>query len=448
MTVAAREQRLPADHLQPEWDRLQHLGYCLSRSRQGLELESGTLKQLEQLQAQVEQLRQPGGHWECALNLRLAPIEWDVLACVLGPELEPRLGWMFQNLQSGSAQPYPCRALIQELLALEPHQAQALQRALEQSAPLRARGLLRAQNDDPYQPLTPEPWLGPKLRGEQRPLPSPPGATRVTPLARWDDLVLPANRLAQLREFMLWLEHRKTVIDQWGGQPVGGPVALFNGPSGTGKTLAASAIASRLGWELYRVDIGRLVSKYIGETEKNLNQLFYAVHDRPMVLQFDEADALFAKRGEVKEARDRYANMEVSHLLARIESHRGPCILTTNLRKQIDSAFTRRFQMVVEFPRPGIEGRARLWDKLLPPRAPRGPGVDTRLLARSVNLTGGGIRNAALHAAYLAAGDSEQIELRHLALGAWRELAKEGRDQNPRELGELAAHLPREIIDD
>ena len=151
------------------------------------------------------------------------------------------------------------------------------------------------------------------------------------------------------------------MVGLWHGQSVGGPVALFTGPSGTGKTFAAAVLAGALGWPLYRVDLGRLVSKYVGETEENLNRLFDAAHGQPMVLQFDEADALFAKRGEVKEARDRYANMEVSHLLTRIEAHDGPCILTTNLRKQLDSAFTRRFQLVVEFPRLDAAARSELW---------------------------------------------------------------------------------------
>jgi len=186
------------------------------------------------------------------------------------------------------------------------------------------------------------------------------------------------------------------------------------------------------------------VSKYIGETEKNLNRLFDVAHGRSMILQFDEADSLFCKRGEVKEARDRYANMEVSHLLARIESHQGPVILTTNLRKQLDPAFARRFQVVVDFPRPDAAARTRLWQRLLPSRAPRDPEVDPAFLGASVNLTGGSIRNAALHAAYLAAGAGRPLDLGHVALAVWRELGKDGRELNPSDLGALAAYLPKE----
>ncbi|MGD2114554.1 MAG: AAA family ATPase, partial [Acidobacteriota bacterium] len=164
---------------------------------------------------------------------------------------------------------------------------------------------------------------------------------------------------------------------------------------------------------------------------------------RPMVLQFDEADSLFSKRGEVREARDRYANMEVSHLLARIESHRGPCILTTNLRSNLDPAFARRFQVVVDFPRPDARARALLWERLLPPRAPRAPDLDTTFLGAAVNLTGGEIRNAALHAAFLAADAGGSLGLAEVTLAVWRELGKEGRDLSIADLGPLGPHLPQ-----
>jgi SpoVK/Ycf46/Vps4 family AAA+-type ATPase len=188
------------------------------------------------------------------------------------------------------------------------------------------------------------------------------------------------------------------------------------------------------------------VSKYIGETEKNLNRLFDAAHDQSMILQFDEADSLFSKRGEIKEARDRYANMEVSHLLARIEYHHGPVILTTNLRQHLDPAFARRFQVVVDFPRPDAAARTRLWRRLLPPGAPGSSQMDVAFLGRAVNLTGGNIRNAALHAAYLAAGAGRCITLSHIALSVWRELSKDGRELSPSDLGALSAHLPKEVL--
>lgn len=446
--LASPSSLSPLAALDAEWQRLDALAACLWRNRQGEAVDDGQIARLRGLQAQVEALRRARGVWETLLGFALAPIEYDILACALGPELEPRLGWAFQNLQAGAAQPWATRSLMQELLALDAAQSERLRRALDAGGALRRRRLLRLEHDDPYRPIIPEPWLLAQLSGRAHDLPAPPGATVVDLVATWDDLVLPPGRLAMLREFMLWISQRETVVGQWGGQRVGGPVALFAGPSGTGKTFAASVIAGALGWRLYRVDLGRLVSKYVGETEENLNRLFDAAHGQPMVLQFDEADALFAKRGAVKEARDRYANMEVSHLLTRIEAHDGPCILTTNLRKQLDCAFSRRFQMVVEFPRPDASARAELWRRLLPARAPRDPALDVELLANAVALTGGGIRNAALHAAYLAAGEAAAIARRHVAHAVWRELAKEGREVAPQELGALLDDLPQEVLDE
>jgi SpoVK/Ycf46/Vps4 family AAA+-type ATPase len=273
-----------------------------------------------------------------------------------------------------------------------------------------------------------------------------PGAFLVRKQADWNDLVLPADRMQVLREYLLWLKHRDTVVREWGGETTGGPVALFSGPSGTGKTFAAIVVATELGWPLYRVDLATLVSKYIGETEKNLARLFDAAHDQPIVLQFDEVDALMSKRGEIKEARDRYANMEVSYLLARIEEHAGPCILTTNMRNQIDKAFTRRFQVVVEFPRPDQAGREALWQRMLPPNAPLSGDLDMAFLASAVSLTGGNIRNAALHAAYLAAEEGCAIGLAHVAVGVWRELAKDRIQVTHKDLGTLAGKLPSTLV--
>ncbi|MCP4657396.1 MAG: ATP-binding protein [bacterium] len=426
-----------------EWQRIELLGHLLAEARQGRETAEEHLAELRRLQATVEAARADGGLMRHLGDGTLSPLEYDIVACAVAPEAEPRLGWLFQNLQPGAPQPYPTPALIQELLALDAGTARDLYAVLAEDAPLRRHQLIELDGDGSYQAIRPGPGVTARLLGRRPEVVAPPGAIRVTSRPAWDDLILPPERVAMLQEFLLWLRHREQVFGDWGASDCGGPVALFSGPSGTGKTFAAAVLAADLDWPLYRVDLGRLVSKYIGETEKNLNRLFDAAHGRAMVLQFDEADSLFSKRGEVKEARDRYANMEVSHLLARIESHRGPCILTTNLRRNLDPAFARRFQVVVDFPRPDAEARARLWQRLLPPRAPREPELEPAFLGAAVNLTGGSIRNAALHAAFLAAAAGKPIGLAEVTLAVWREMSKEGRDLALAELGPLAPYFPQ-----
>ncbi len=428
--------------LPAEWARIELLGHCLAESRGGRDVGEDCLGRLHTLQGQVHGDRSTRLTWSDVTPEPLKPIEYDVLACVVAPEAEPRIGWMFQNLQGALPHPYPTPALLQDLLALPPDDSRELYVALTEDAPLRRHQLIQMDRVDPYEPVRPGPDVTARVTGRPRTSAAPPGTLLIQTGARWEDLILKDDRTSMLWEFVWWVVHRRTVVGQWGGGKCGGPVALFSGPSGTGKTFAASVIATELGWPLYRVDLGRLVSKYIGETEKNLNRLFDVAHGREMVLQFDEADALFSKRGEVKEARDRYANMEVSHLLSRIEMHDGPCILTTNLRRNLDAAFARRFQVVVDFLRPDAEARTRLWERLLPPRAPRADDVEPAFLGAAVNLTGGSIRNAALHAAYLAAGHDTPITLDKIALAVWRELGKDGRDLSLTDLGPLGRFLP------
>jgi hypothetical protein len=435
---------ISGSQLSLEWERIELLGHLLAESRQGRTATASLLERLQKLQWQVAKNRSDKQGLCGMLNVPLEPLELDVLACCLAPEAEPRVGWLFQALQPGAPQPYPSPALLQELLEIGSEESSDLYAVLAESASLRRFGLIDLDETDLFHPVRPVPGLTARLLGRPPVNASLPGATLVQTKVGWDDLVLPPDRMIMLREFLLWINHKQRVVQEWGGQDCGGPVALFSGPSGTGKTLAAAVMATELGWPLYRVDLGRLVSKYIGETEKNLNRLFDAAHGQSMILQFDEADSLFSKRGEVKEARDRYANMEVSHLLARIESHQGPVILTTNLRKQIDPAFARRFQLVVEFPRPDEAARKKLWEKLLPPKAPRRKELNCALLGKAVNLTGGNIRNAALMSAYLAAGQNEMISLQHVTLAVWRELGKDGRELTRADLGTLAPYLKEE----
>jgi ATPase family associated with various cellular activities (AAA) len=251
-------------------------------------------------------------------------------------------------------------------------------------------------------------------------------AQRVEALAGWDDLVLPDEEVAALREIALHVRGRVRVYEEWGFARKSarglGISALFEGPSGTGKTMAAEVLARDLRLDLYRIDLSQVVSKYIGETEKNLRRVFDAADTGGAILLFDEADALFGKRSEVKDSHDRYANIEVSYLLQRMEEYRGLAILTTNRRDALDDAFLRRIRFVVRFPFPSEDERLEIWRRAFPDEAPVSE-IDDRTLAE-LSLPGGNIRNVALFAAFLAAGEDEPIGMRHVALGAARECAK------------------------
>ena len=209
-------------------------------------------------------------------------------------------------------------------------------------------------------------------------------AERIRPTRSWEDLVLDDDRADQVREVARRCRHRETVFEKWGfsPDPSVGVVALFAGPSGTGKTLAAEVVAADLGIDLYKVDLANLVSKYIGETEKNLSRVFDAAEAADVALFFDEADALMGKRSAVSDAHDRYANIEVAYLLQRLERYEGLAVLATNLANNIDPAFVRRFHVVVEFPMPGPPERRRIWERCLPPLAPLSGDVDLGRLGR------------------------------------------------------------------
>jgi hypothetical protein len=263
-------------------------------------------------------------------------------------------------------------------------------------------------------------------------------ATRVEPRRRWGELVLPSSTLAKLREICDRVAAREHVLDTWGfdrrlslGKGVG---VLFGGASGTGKTLAAQMLAGELGLELYRVDLAGVVSKYIGETEKNLERIFSAAADCGAIVFFDEAEALFGKRSEVSDAHDRYANIEVAYLLQRMEAYDGVAILATNLRQQLDDAFLRRLVATVHFPFPDEAARRRIWAGIWPAEAELDADVDPALLAARFRITGGAIRNAALTAAFRAAAAGRTIALADVLHGVQRELEKVGKTLTPAEL--------------
>ncbi len=251
-------------------------------------------------------------------------------------------------------------------------------------------------------------------------------ALRIEPSATLHDVVLPGSQHQLLREIAVHVQQRAKVYRTWGFETQGprglGISALFVGLSGTGKTMAAEALARELRLDLYRVDLSQVVSKYIGETEKNLRRVFDAAEEGGAILLFDEADALFGKRSEVRDSHDRYANIEISYLLQRMESYHGLAILTTNMKETLDSAFLRRIRFVVEFPFPDASQRAEIWQRIFPPATPT-QGLDPVKLA-SLNVAGGNIRNIALHAAFLAAEAGESVRMAHLVRGARVEYGK------------------------
>jgi MoxR-like ATPase len=264
----------------------------------------------------------------------------------------------------------------------------------------------------------------------------------------WADLVLPGPTRRQIDELRAAIRHRARVQTEWGFSDQRGLHVLFSGPSGTGKTMSAALIAGELGLDLYAVELASVVSKYIGETEKNLEAVFAEGRASNAVLLFDEADALFGKRSEVKDAHDRYSNLEVAYLLQRIEGYDGITILATNLRANLDDAFARRLAFTIEFPAPDARLRARIWHVAIPADAPVAAEVDVEFLATQVELTGAGIRNAALSAAYLAAGDGTAIGMEHLVRGVTRELQKTGRTPSRAAFGEYFAVLADLITTD
>ncbi|MCB9744484.1 MAG: ATP-binding protein [Alphaproteobacteria bacterium] len=263
-----------------------------------------------------------------------------------------------------------------------------------------------------------------------------PLAERVALRADWDDLVLPGPQRESLRRLAAQVRQRHQVLHGWGfarrGQRGLGCAALFAGPSGTGKTLAAEVLARSLDLDLYRIDLSRVVSKYIGETEKNLARIFDAAEGGGALLLFDEADAMFGKRTEVRDSHDRYANLEVSYLLQRMESFEGLAILTSNMKNAMDTAFLRRLRFIVQFPFPGPADRAEIWRRALPPELPT-EGLQVESLAR-LSVSGGHIRNIALEGAFLAAEEESPLTMDHLLRAARAEFAKLERPLPPEEV--------------
>ncbi|MBK6662185.1 MAG: ATP-binding protein [Thermoflexaceae bacterium] len=270
-------------------------------------------------------------------------------------------------------------------------------------------------------------------------------ARKIVPHYAWDDIILPADAREQLREMCGFVEHRHTVYDLWGmGRKLAmgkGILALFAGSSGTGKTMSADVIAGTLGLDLYKIDLSGIVSKYIGETEKNLATIFAEAETANAILFFDEADALFGKRSEVKDAHDRYANIETAYLLQKMEEYSGMVILATNLKSNLDEAFLRRLHFVVDFPMPEEEDRLRIWRATVPASLPVSPDVDFGFLARQFKIAGGNIRNIVLAAAFMGAGEGGEVHMGHFIRGVRREYQKLGRMVTDAEFGSYVGFL-------
>ncbi len=271
-------------------------------------------------------------------------------------------------------------------------------------------------------------------------------ARETDPTYSWDEIILPGDRKQQLREVAAHVKHRGTVYSDWGFEERfslgNGLNVLFTGPSGTGKTMAAEIIANDAGLDMFKIDLASVVSKYIGETEENLKEIFDEAEHSDAVLFFDEADALFGERSEVSDSQDRYANVEVSYLLQRMEEHDGTVILASNYKENIDDAFLRRININIDFPRPGRESRATIWETIFPGDTPVGD-LDYGFLS-SFEITGGNIKNIALTASFFAADDpdTDRVEMSHVVRAMRRELQKTGRLVNPDAFGEY-----REVLE-
>ncbi|SFT86757.1 ATP-binding protein [Sedimentitalea nanhaiensis] len=454
MTVAPKDTDLILPLLDAEWARIDLMLVLAEAMRTGVDLPESFSDEFDSQAKSVETAR-AAGSWTGLTTIaprdaldELKQIDLDLLALAVAPVARPALGPRIHSLQPQIGGAFPGLPLVQEMLMLKAAgDVDLLFQRLSPTAPMVAAGLLRVEGSTPYQVLRPGARVIRAILNRDAELAPPPGANLSNQRGKWTELILPPQALSQLRDFTAWVHHNDRIGSEWGGKTMHGPLALFSGASGTGKTFAASVVATALSertsepWALYTLDLGRIMSKYVGETEANLNALLESLDGRRAILQIDEADGLLGKRGEVSDARDRYANLEVSHMLSRFERHNGPVILTTNLRSNVDSAFLRRFQLIVDFPAPDAAARAELWRILIPANAPRADRLDVLAVGDAVRLSGGSIANAAHYAAVLAAEDETPIDLPHIARAVRAELMKDGRQVRKSEIGFLCDHL-------
>ena len=424
---AARASAEPWDKLVPAvllQQRLHHAGVYLARgeawfNKEGQPLPEAhlMLKSLARGPGPVFFTCEPGVHWrELVQGQRVVHFHFD------DPDYAARLQvWEASLTQVHATIPTPELEALADRFVLTPGQITA--------------AVLSAADAYDLLPAQPSHGLNSQLLFEAARAQSDQSlghlAPKVKTIHTWDDLVLPRVTLQRVKEVAAAIKHRHIVYSEWGfAQRIAsgtGLKVLFAGASGTGKTMTAGVLARDLGLDLYKIDLSGIVSKYIGETEKNLDRIFRAAHASNAILFFDEADALFGKRSEVKDAHDRYANIEVAYLLQKIEEHEGVVILASNLSKNIDDAFSRRMHYVVEFPLPDERHRELLWRGMFPPEVPLGAEVDVRFLAKQFPLAGGDIKNVALDAAFLAAQDGRVITMKQLVQALARQMMKQGR---------------------
>jgi hypothetical protein len=383
----------------------------------------------------------------------LTPFDMDLVLIALAPEIDLRYERLYAYLQDDVNRKRPTVELAFNLLCTSVQDKIQRRSHIHSNAPLIRQGILQLVAD-PHRPQPPLPAQFMRLDGQivelllaqedmdarDRSHPILEGLTRrIRPRYAWCDIVLPEDILAQLEEICRAVAYRHRVLGEWGfdrklssGKGVS---ALFSGPPGTGKTMAAEVIAHELGLDLYKIDLSGVVSKYIGETEKNLARIFRAAESTNAILFFDEADALFGRRSEVQDSHDRYANIEISYLLQKMEEYDGVAVLATNLPQHLDAAFRRRLSFVVHFPFPDESSRRRIWTAIWPQECPLAREIDLDLLARRYKLSGGNIKNIALAAAFLAAGDGNRVGMPHLWQALRREYQKMGKPLTSEESG-------------
>ena len=447
--VADAADRIPLlAVLAPEWDRMQALVEIAVSHRAGTLVSEEAMSRLRHASALVKAIR-TGGAWRpvetaAGITAAEAPFLYDALALALLPHVRPSTAFGLLTLNHASQGLLaPTSGALYEVLALGGAEDLAFFQALRVFDALAASGLTRVAGDAPLKELHPGTRLAELVFEIGEPIETPPGVLRLAAGPSLEHLVLPDRTHARIADVLAAARFMDALRDR--GETPAGPVVLLAGAPGTGKTLAARAMAAALARPLFRVDFGMVVSKWVGETEKNLNRVFDTLHGLRAVLLVDECDALLGKRVAVKDARDQYANTTTGHLLARFERHDGLVFLTSNLAENIDEAYFRRFGHVIGFQRPTEVARRAIW-ALHIPDVESGPDREAVLsLAAPVKVTGGEIANAAMNARAFAHDEGRPVGPQHLAKAIWQEMTKLPRTVRPDDLGALAEHLPAEV---